>query len=772
MPRFNVCLRLCATLVLFLAGVVTPAQGATPRAGQPLHTVLEELQRSGLVLIYNDSLVPASLRIVNEPAAVGGIELLSEILAPHRLATRNIGPNTWAIVAVNGDAPAVATRQPIPPRRAVALDEVIVTASQYNLAHSAPEPTTFFTQAELRSLPKLADEPLRAIHRLPGAASNGLSGLAHMRGGEQNETQILLDGMPLREPFHMKSFLSPVSLLDPEVVSDLEVYAGGYPADYGGRMSAVVEATSLDPSADGYYGLGLSLFHSSAVAGDNFAGERGRWLVSARRSNLAEVVNLIGSNRGEPRYLDTFLKGEYDLDDQTTIAAHALFALDQVNLNDSDETEFATTTDRNSHIWTTIEHRWSSDAVGRGLLGFTSVDNDRTGKVDEPGKRTGSVDDHRDSRTALLKLELDVGDDDLLWRTGVEATWLTARYNYASDLLTSAGYPYPDSAATAVVRNSDLRPEGSDFGAFVAARWRLADDLTGELGLRWDSQTYDHIDGGTQLSPRANLLYDWSEQTQLRASWGRFHQPQGINELQVEDGMDTFFAAQRADHLIFSIEHAFTAEVSARLEAYYKHYDQLRPRYENLFDPLVILPELEPNRVAVAPSTGNVRGIELLVHDRSAQPWGWWLSYTWSRATENVGGDNIARSWDQRHAFNGGVSWTEGAWDVALAGTWRTGWPTTLATLEPGTDPAVLIGPRNTARLDDFKSLDLRASYTFELSNSELLTFVELINLAGFQNPCCVEYSVRDDGLGAQTLLRDLDYWPRFVPNLGLLWKF
>ena len=63
-------------------------------------------------------------------------------------------------------------------------------------------------------MPRLADETLRAVQRLPGTATNGFSSLGSVRGGEPNETAIVLDGLRLYEPFHLKNFLSPVSLLD------------------------------------------------------------------------------------------------------------------------------------------------------------------------------------------------------------------------------------------------------------------------------------------------------------------------------------------------------------------------------------------------------------------------------------------------------------------------------------------------------------------------------------------------------------------------------
>ncbi|MBN8281516.1 MAG: TonB-dependent receptor, partial [Gammaproteobacteria bacterium] len=671
-----------------------------------------------------------------------------------------------------------ATTSPAPlppppaPRAAVGLDEVVVTTSQYALSGDQPGASTYLSQAELRSLPKLADEPLRAVHRLPGAASNGLSGLAHIRGGEENETTIVLDGLPLLEPFHLKNFFSPISVLDGEVVEAIDVYTGGFPADYGDRMSAVVDARSVDPAGDGEYLVGLSLYHLNGLAGDDFADGRGRWLVSARRSNLDQVLNLADSDLGEPRYVDGFLKAEFDLDDDTTLAAHALVAEDRVKLNDNSQVDFAQTVDRNVYLWATAEHRWSDELAGRALVAWETVDKDRHGRVDNPAGETGSVSDLRDSHAAIVKLEIEQGDDDLRWRAGVDASWLAAEYAYESSYQVTADYPFPGSPAIDIQRSLAPEPKGTATGVFIAARWRPARALTGELGLRWDNQTYDRVDGGTQLSPRVNLLYDLSPRTQVRASWGRFFQAQGINELQVEDGIDTFFAPQRADHLILSIENALTDRISARLEAFVKDYEELKPRFENLFDPLVVLPELQPDRVAVAPTEGTVRGVEVQVRDRSRRPWGWWLGYAWSRAEETVAGRDVARSWDQRHTFNGGVTWTKGPWDLALTGTWHTGWPSTPATLGPGPDPVVVVGSRNATRYEDFKSLDFRAGYTFDLSRSRLEAFLEVTNVLALENPCCVEYVVEEDGDGNPVLRGDNDYWPRFVPNLGVLWRF
>src|SRR5262249_48351105 len=152
--------------------------------------------------------------------------------------------------------------------------------------------------------------------------------------------------------------------------------------------------------------------------------------------------------------------------------------------------------------------------------------------------------------------------------------------------------------------------------------------LTAEVGLRWDRQTYGNIEADTQLSPRLNLLYDLREGTRLRAGWGRYFQPQAIDELQVQDGVDRVFSAQRNDQTILSFEQDLAHEIQLRIEAYRKQYAHLMTRFENVFDQLRLLPELQPDRTSVSPSSAVAKGVEILLSRRSPGPWNWWASYT------------------------------------------------------------------------------------------------------------------------------------------------
>ena len=131
-----------------------------------------------------------------------------------------------------------------------------------------------------------------------------------------------------------------------------------------------------------------------------------------------------------------------------------------------------------------------------------------------------------------------------------------------------------------------------------------------------------------------------------------------------------------------------------RVEAYRKDYAQLRPRYENLFDPLSLVPELRWDRVAIAPDSARAEGIEWLLTRRGAGPWNGWLNYTWSRVNDREDGVDTRRSWDQTHSVGGGVAWASGPWQATLAAAWHTGWPTTPVEVVDADRPGRELVPR------------------------------------------------------------------------------
>lgn len=759
-------LRAAAALACLLIGPLAVA--SAPYAGRALDDVLRELSGRGLQLIYNQELVPAQLRVQREPRAGSDVAVLEQVLAEHGLQAQRVGEGIYAIVRKSAPASAAPT---VPPATA-ALEDIVVTASRYSLADDIPDVHTFFTQTEVAALPRFADDALKAVHRLPGAASNGLSGLAHMRGGEENETQVIFDGLALAEPFHLRLLQSPTSVLDERVIEGMDVYAGGFTAEYGDRMSSIIDARSVHPAADAYYELGLSSVHVNGLAAQRFDDDRGQWLAAVRASNLDLTADMINFDLGEPRYFDAFGRLDYALSGDTRGSLHVLASQDRVDVTNKPGTETAEARYQNFYAWATLEHRYSEQLSGRAVLSYTDVSSERDGVVDDPGNRSGTFDDRRDYDILGLKLDGTWAGERWLHRFGAEVRSLRAIYDYSGTVTFFAGYPFPDSAGSTVVRDLAPHPSGSHYSAYWTSRWRATDRLTAELGLRWDEETYSP-DTDNELGPRLNVVYNLSRDTRLRASWGRFQQFQGIEELQVEDGVDEFQPAQRSDHAIIGVEHDFPWGFGMRVEVYRKDYGNLRTRYETLFDPLSLAPELRWDRVAIAPRSGSVDGVEWLLTRKGTGPWSGWLSYAWSRAEDHVDGSDVLRSWDQTNSVQGGVTWADDGWSVTLATSYHTGWPVTPVGIVTGVSgTTVALGPRNGARYADFATVDLRASRDFDLGLGSLNVYAGVTNAFDRKNPCCVDYEFEAEDGGGILVEREFRNWLPLVPEFGVLWKF
>ena len=750
--------------------LVPVALAAPPYAGRPLEDVLREFPGRGLQLVYNTDIVPPSLVVRREPAGGDDLAVLQALLAEHGLRAERVAEGLYAVVR----APAAVAVAGAGPRPApvTSLESVVISASRYSLAADIPEVHTFLTQEQLDSIPRLGEDSLKAVQRLPGAAGNGLSGLAHMRGGEQDETLVMLDGLALYEPFHLRLLQSPVSLLDERIVAGLDVHTGGFTADYGDRMSAIIDARSVRPDPDRYYELGLSLLHTSALASQRFGDGRGQWLASFRRSNLDLVADAMESDLGEPQYLDGFARVDYAFSDSTRGSLHLLLAADNARVSNSAGTEEADVEYRNAYLWATLEHDWSARWKGRAVLSYTDVSSLREGVVDEPGRRSGNVDDERDYDVLGLALDGGYASERWLHRFGVDLRTLSATYDYVGQVRFEPGYPFPGSPGAQVDRELAPTPSGAHVAAWFTTRWQWTDAVAAELGLRWDHQTYAD-DSDSQFAPRFNLAWSLGGGTRLLAAWGRYQQFQGIEQLQVEDGIDRFQPAQYADHLILGLEQPLGAGFTLRAEAYRKDYGHPKFRYENLFDPLSLVPELRWDRVQVAPRSARADGVELLLTRSAEDPWSGWFSYAWSKAEDRVAGGDTRRSWDQSHAVGAGLGWTDGRWHATVAGTYHTGWPVTPVSIVDGAaGETVAWGPRNAARYGYFASLDLRLSRDVELGRGTLSAFVEVSNALDRRNPCCTDfaYHVGDDG--SLTLEEDIRHWLPLVPNLGVLWKF
>ena len=393
-----------------------------------------------------------------------------------------------------------------------------------------------------------------------------------------------------------------------------------------------------------------------------------------------------------------------------------------------------------------------------------------------PGIVSGFLNDFGEFRVYEFRQDWSwVVSDDLMFRFGVNLKDLDASYRFSSEKFVEAPFD-------AILQNTpDSRfdqvqdPGGAQYAAYSELRWRFSDRWTVDAGLRWDQQNYTTSADDKQYSPRASLLYEPNRNTEVRFGWGQYHQAQEINELQIGDGLGTFFPAQRAEHFVLNVQHSLTPRISVSASVYRKSFRTLRPRFENLFNTRTLLPELQFDRVRVDASKAESRGAEVtLMRGSSEDDLLWWLGYAWSEVEDLTPAGWVRRAWDQTHTFKSGISWRSSHWEFSLTGELHTGWPRTMLSgnlVPQAGGPEMLaldVSDRNAFRYGNFHGMDFRVSRDVDVKRGELTLFLELTNLYNQANPCCTEYSVDTDG----ALSSREAHWLPLLPSLGIGWQF
>ncbi|NJN39742.1 MAG: Plug domain-containing protein [Gammaproteobacteria bacterium] len=260
-----------ATLPIFTTSSAgaAGAAGAAEYHGLSLEAALEQLRADGLDLFYSSDLVKPWMRVEREPRAIEPRALLAEILAPHGIRYADGPDGSLLLVRAEQRAPRVASpgsaHRPAP----APLDSVVVSASHYRFGDESPISPTVLTVTKLESQPDIGEDPLLAVARLPGVARQDFSSRSHLRGGADTETLVRFDDLRLYNPYHLKDFFGAISSIDPGIISDVQVYTGGFPVSFGDRSSGVVDIAPRLPGQDLHWDIKGGTISVSAIDGSS-----------------------------------------------------------------------------------------------------------------------------------------------------------------------------------------------------------------------------------------------------------------------------------------------------------------------------------------------------------------------------------------------------------------------------------------------------------------------------------------------------------------------
>jgi len=480
------------------------------------------------------------------------------------------------------------------------------------------------------------------------------------------------------------------------------------------------------------------------------------------------VLQRVSPDNGVPRYSDGFARLAFDLSPQLTTRLSFLTAEDELRIDDEDErAEYESAA---NYLW--LRTDWSpADVFNASLwIGRSKFDLSRRGEIDKEDYLVGAARDIRHAvATDLHATFAWQAHQDHQVSLGLEWARMSASYDYQSQAQFGEDIAELFARPQAFTRASDFSIGSRRFAAYVSDRWRMGNRWTTELGLRAQRASYTGGLSESTLEPRFGVRVSLAPSTLLRVHWGRFYQADEASDLRVEDGVVAPQPARRSDHLIVGLEHGWRNGLHVRAEAFRKREFAPRLRFENSLTRLELLPEIAPDRVAIAPDTAEITGLEASL-SYEHESWRAWLSLARSVATDEFVAQEVSRSWDQSWAAQTGIEWQRGPWSASAAFSWHRGWPTTEIVTDA--DGNAQLGIRNAARLPSFGSLDLRGEYRRPVAMGSLVVTLEISNATDRRNQCCTEIEVEEDASGEPVIFGAPQHSLPLLPSLGIRWEF
>ncbi|HEU5134177.1 MAG TPA: TonB-dependent receptor [Steroidobacteraceae bacterium] len=779
--------RLRRLWVVTIASLAAGAWAAEPtalnvplHAGATLESALSLLNARGYRIVYSSALVQPGMTLAAAPKSTGIEELLREILAPWKLHAVHATNGDWLIVS--DTLPATTATEDIVDEPVENIETIDVTASRTRLATTGAS-ETFLAREDVQRMPHLADDAVRMLKVLPGVTGGDFSAALNIRGGRREEALLTVDGAEIHNGFHFRDIDGALSVLDTNLVQGIDFITGGMTAEYGDYMSGVVGLQTRRPSPDDEYrsGVGISFVSAYGRTSGTFAGDRGSWLLSARRGFLDVLTERVvpDDETLTPRYTDVFGAVNFALGDRSSLAARVLMSDDDLKFitdDDADDIDSAGT-GHSTHLWFGFDHGWTEALQMNTLLAIATVNQKRDADGTDDERRS---DMRSDSDFRFLDLKQDWSwrlNDRHLPRWGFNVNRQDGEYDYA--LVSRITDPLVSPVPIDIAYATDMDVRVNKLGAYASWRSRFTESVTAEAGLRWDSYEYPDDLKFDVVSPRLNFVYDFGLANEWRAAWSVVYQPQAANELQVEDNVTEFFEPERSEQFVIGYTRRFGRGLSLRVDVYDKNYSHLRTRFENLLDPIQIIPEGSADRIRIDAPEARARGVELALRREAERGLSGWVSLSIAEAREKVEGDWQSRSWEQQRTLAFGSSWTGAKWNVSLAGLFHSGTPTTFIGIEstplPGGGIAVegVVGERNAEHMAAYTRVDLRANRDVQLRNSKLSLYLEVTNLLNSKNECCIaNYHLEQDRNGRLILDSETGYWLPMLPSFGIQWEF
>ncbi len=761
-------LRILFLLVVLASFPLSQLWGQQPSAGTVSGTVTDpEGRPAAEVTVTLSRTEPAVLSRTTITDGAGGWRFDGVAPGTVEIRTRRLGfAETFRTLVVGAGEDVVLNLSLT--TDAVQLEAVLVEAER------ARERARFETQAgvtarvievaTVRLLPGLAEpDVVRAVTVLPGViTTSDFSSSYNVRGGSADQNLITIDGFTVFNPFHLGGLFS---VFNSDAVARAELFSGGFGAEYGGRVSSVlnIESRADIPEEFNVEG-GVSLLATRlllhapmpASIATALGGDEGSWFVSARRSYFDQVLRPVADFPYHLTDLQTYASVETPLGGRVALTGYwgeDVLDLSGIGLSDGDAADVLRIRWKwgNRVIGATWLQPLANDWLLDSRLGYSRY-GDEMNFLDFGDVRFSSEIDQINLRTSLSR-EFSPS----LW----VSAGLSAEFTDHANLADAGGTTFFASEGDGVLG-----------AAHFSLRWNPTPSWIVEPGVRADawmaSDTTRRV-----VSPRLAVkrFLGADRNFALKFAAGRYTQfIHSVRDEELPISNDTWILANRSiphvtsDQFQVGVEAFLSGGWSASVEAYARRFDGVT-EFNTGEDPN------DPTDDLLIGS-GVSQGVDMMLR-RSVGSLTGWAALSYLRA-ERTFPDPLAAGWED---LPGTVTYapifdrrvnldltfqylTEGGFEIG--GRWNlgSGLPYTRPTAQyfgwshnpvtggseplgagPGADDgdndlpvAVVLGPRNAERYPAYHRLDVTIRRPIERAWGSYVPYLQVLNVYNRRN--------------------------------------
>ncbi len=643
---------------------------------------------------------------------------------------------------------------------AIEMDELTISAETQEKQTRVKMSVTSVSQKEIQLLPSVGGTPdiAQYMQVIPGVVFTGdQGGQLFIRGGSPVQNKVTLDGMTIMQPFHS---IGLFSVFDTDVMKNADIYTGGFGAQYGGRVSSVIDITTRDGNQKEHTGVvGVSTFGAKLAlegplkkAKNNDDGAI-TYLISAKTSYLDQSSQIfypyVNDGDGLPfDYTDLYGKISFGSANGTKFNLNGFSFNDRVVFNDFSELNWSNWGAGGNFVLVPA----TSAVLLEGHFNYSNYNIELTEESTDP----------RSSEISNFSLALDMkyflGKNEMKY--GFDISGLSTNFSYfnAFGLENSQTSNTTDVSAYALYQFLLAKEKVVIDAGFRFIYYSSINYISPEprLGVKYNITPLFRLKASAGLYSQ-NLVATNSDRDVVNLFYGFVTSPESIpSSIVNEDGTtrDIEYSIQKAGHLIAGFEYDINENLNINVEGYFKNYNELinANRFKIYDINTQGVPEYLKTDYLV--ETGTVMGVDFILKYTDKVNF-LWVVYSYGKSDRWDGIQEYNPVYDRRHNVNVVASRKFGStktWEVNVRWNFGSGFPFTQTagfyqgqnfaggintniTTSNSQALSYILSGLNNGRLPTYHRMDVGVKKTFEFKkSSRLVVDVSVTNVYDRQN--------------------------------------